>query len=276
MNNVIRLMCHGDIIELLEFANKEDWVSDTHEYEFLLGNNSEGCFTLEVNGEVAGGITTILYNHSAWIGNFIVREELRNRGLGTDLFITAINFLEMRVRTIYLTASPHATSLYTRSGFSTIMRINRWRYRGGKTRKIGDYIPTQPDTKEALSMDNLSWRDDRSILLEYNFNKSRIFLNHLSDGFLVIMRIAGVDIIASWEVKEGNRKTAESLLSEAMYFIENRGVMLDVPENNHNAENLLREYGFYISGYTWFMVKGKLPNINFDNIFAMASSGSIG
>ncbi|GBE55674.1 MAG TPA: GNAT family N-acetyltransferase [Euryarchaeota archaeon] len=269
-------MCHSDITELLEFANKEGWVSDAQEYEFLLGNNPEGCFTLEFGGEVAGGITTILYNHSAWIGNFIVREELRNRGFGTELFIKALNFLEMRVRTIYLTASPRATSLYTRSGFSQIMRINRWRYRGENTRKMEDYISTPSDTKEALTMDNLSWKDDRSVLLEYNFNKSRIFLNRLPDGFLVIIRIAGVDIIAPWEVREGNHKTAESLLSDAMYFIENRSVMLDVPENNHYAENLLKEYGFYISGHTWFMVKGKLPGINFDNIFAMASLGSIG
>ncbi len=269
-------MCHSDITELLEFTNKAGWVSDAQEYGFVLNNNPEGCFTLEVDGEVAGGIATILYNHSAWIGNFIVREELRSRGLGTELFINALNFLEMRVRTIYLTASPRATSMYTRFGFSPIMRINRWRYRGENTRKKGDYISTPHDNKEAIIMDNLSWKDDRSILLEYNFNKSRIFLNRLPDGFLVIIEIAGVDIIAPWEVKGGNHKTAESLLSEALYFIENRGVILDVPENNRYAENLLKEYGFYISGYTWFMVKGKLPDINFDNIFAMASPGSIG
>ena len=90
--------------------------------------NADGVFVAEIDGEVAGYITTNV-NHQTKIGgipNLSVHPNFQQRGLGTELIETALVYLKeegmlySRIET--LDQNPIETAFYPKMGFVEIAR----------------------------------------------------------------------------------------------------------------------------------------------------------
>ncbi len=122
----------GHVPDFLNLAGKEGWISEEWEFDFVLNNFPEGCWIVPIGGIPAGYITAARYEKSGWVGNLLVREEWRGRGLGGTLLRQALSSLDRTGAEItWLTASPAGQPLYEKLGFVAIDRIIRWRGRGG-------------------------------------------------------------------------------------------------------------------------------------------------
>src|SRR6266540_2127608 len=102
-----------DIEPFLAMALQAGWICDQWEFRFLLEAFPEGCFTARTESGPVAFITSVKYDESGWIGNLIVAEELRGRGLGTSLMHKAIASLEEAgAKSIWLTASADGKGVY--------------------------------------------------------------------------------------------------------------------------------------------------------------------
>ena len=118
---------HGDMDAFFVFAAREGWICDRWEFDFLLNTFPDGCLVGRSAGKPAGFVTSVKYEKSGWIGNLVVTEEMRGRGLGRALMTRALAALQsVETETVWLTASAAGQPLYGKLGFRAIDEIRRW------------------------------------------------------------------------------------------------------------------------------------------------------
>ena len=114
------LPLHESHIEgIIELMNKEGWYYyDVHELRRYL-NLDQDCFTLIKARRVIGSIFTTNYTAQAWIGNIVIAEEERGKGLAAGLIKGTINYLQKKrnILTFRLGSVPLAIGLYKKLGF---------------------------------------------------------------------------------------------------------------------------------------------------------------
>jgi len=92
------------------------------------------CWIAECDGVAAGNIWTQLIEkipnpmieseRLAYITNFYVREEVRDRGVGSRLFSAAMNWIrESDVDAVILWPTERSRAFYRREGFSEVVRL---------------------------------------------------------------------------------------------------------------------------------------------------------
>lgn len=104
---------------ILDLMNREGWYYyDPHELNRYL-KLDQACFTLLKGNRVAGSIFTTNYGNQAWIGNIVVAESLRGKGIAGRMIQGVINHLQstQQIRTFRLGSVPLAIGLYKKAGF---------------------------------------------------------------------------------------------------------------------------------------------------------------
>lgn len=104
---------------IIELMNKEGWYYyDHHELKRYLSMNQD-CFALSIDGQIQGSIFTTNFGNQAWIGNIIVAEEHRGKGLAEEMIRGLIDYMHHNkdVYTFRLGSVPLAIGLYKRVGF---------------------------------------------------------------------------------------------------------------------------------------------------------------
>jgi GNAT superfamily N-acetyltransferase len=115
----LRVMTEGDLAGVDELRRLAGWNQRPEDWRLLLELEPEGCFVAELDGELAGTVTTTAYCQAiAWIGMMLVHPKHRRQGIGTRLMGQAIEYLRGRaVRCIRLDATPAGYPLYEKLGF---------------------------------------------------------------------------------------------------------------------------------------------------------------
>ncbi|HJV35906.1 GNAT family N-acetyltransferase [Geomonas sp.] len=259
----------SDIAAFLALAEDEGWMCDRWEFQFLLRNFPQGCFVRREAGSGIGYITAARYGSSGWIGNLLVHPGARRRGIGRGLMELAMSALQASgVETIWLTASEQGVGIYRRLGFAAIDHIHRWTGRG--TAAAGPrHLPVDHDL--VATVDSGGWGERRDELMEAVCARGRFLAS--SAGFLCCQSWEGGTQIGPWGCLE--KGEAGDLLEYALAGAGER-VFLDVPAGNDAAAELLRENGFTVQGSNLLMFQGRKPLYRADQIFALASMGSMG
>lgn len=114
----IRTMTRDDLQFMVVLAREEGWGNGLADYNRLFDFEPEGCFLAEVEGKPVGTITSIIYNHYAFLASLIVDKKERGKGIGEALMKIAMNYVQSKnVAAIELDAVIRAAPLYRRLGF---------------------------------------------------------------------------------------------------------------------------------------------------------------
>lgn len=266
----------GDIDLFLFLAVSEGWMADRWEFEFLLSAFPQGCFAArEDTGETAGFVTAVRHDRSGWIGNLIVAERFRGRGVGETLFRRALGSLhDDGAETVWLTASKAGKSLYEKHGFRTIDSIVRWVGAGRQRHSICD-TPKKYSFPANLpgSIDCQAWGDQRDLLLLATIGRGKMLQKE--SGFAVIQPCGGVKQIGPFAAQDD--VTAAQLLGEALGDVPfGSKVYIDAPVSNRSALRLYNRRNMRISGRTELMCAGRKPEYRSEYLYGLATMGSCG
>jgi GNAT superfamily N-acetyltransferase len=115
----LRVMTEGDLAAVEELRRLAGWNQTPEDWRRLLELEPRGCFLAELEGELAGTVTTTAYGQAiAWIGMMLVHPKHRRQGIATRLMGQAVEYLRGRaVRCIRLDATPAGYPLYEKLGF---------------------------------------------------------------------------------------------------------------------------------------------------------------
>jgi ribosomal protein S18 acetylase RimI-like enzyme len=259
----------ADIAPFLALADRQGWLSEAWELEFLLDCFPQGCFVCREDGLPLGYITSIGYGRSGWLGNLLVRPGARRRGIGRGLLEQSVSALHLRgVETLWLTASEEGAGLYRDFGFSTIDTVCRW---AGKGAALAPPDNSPLDIHLLSDVDRAGWGDPREALLQITCGRGQI---HTSPGgFLCCQQWPSGTQIGPWSSLTG--PVARQLLDRVLIGGEG-DLFLDVPAGNLAAAALLKSRGFTVKGKSALMYLGARPLYLPGNIYALASMGSMG
>lgn len=158
-------------------ARAENWFAQTRAaFEDLLDYNPAGCFVALCDGEPAGMCVAVAYRRFGFIGELIVRPDLRGGGIGTHLFLTAVDYLKNNsVQVIALDGDPPGVPIYERAGF--VRRAGSLRFNGRLVLSPAEdgYSPvrlaTQHDLEPIYEIDRRIFGDDRSFFLRRRYER---------------------------------------------------------------------------------------------------------
>ena len=255
----------------LELASAEGWICDRWEFDFLLRTFPRGCLVARANGRAVAFVTCIKYGRSGWIGNLLVREDLRGKGIGAALMREALNSLAgAGVETVWLTASERGERIYERLGFVAIDRIKRWT---GQGREGGAVASRRISTAHMVTVDHAGWGDRREAILAAVAERGTVCGG--PGGFLVVQPTVGGVQLGPWGCS--SREAAAKHLDKALAATgAETEVFLDVPVRNVAAAAFLSARGFRVTGTNTLMYLGHTPHYDPERIYALASFGSMG
>ncbi len=267
----------GDDIEpFLKLAAEEGWLAEPWEFEFLLTEFPQGCFTaLDDSGAAAGYVTSLRHERSGWIGNLLVAEQFRGRGIGKALFRRSLDMLRSEgARTIWLTASKSGTPLYKKHGFSSIDSIVRWVGAGRRRDAEHDCHGVWNTLNSSVSgIDCQAWGDRRDALLAVTADRGKLLLEDA--GFAVIQSCGDVQQIGPFTALDSG--TAERIFDTALRSISlGSKICLDSPATNRAALQMFNRRRLKISGTAELMYAGIRPDYRPELLYGLATMGSCG
>jgi ribosomal protein S18 acetylase RimI-like enzyme len=266
----------NDIAPFLDLASEENWVAEPWEFEFLLSQFSQGCFaTRGEKGDAAGFVTSLCHEQSGWIGNLIVAEQFRGRGVGAALFRKAMEALwSSGVQTIWLTASKMGKSMYEKQGFQSIDTIIRWSGVGRQSHHMHEEAHTGEEALAAIgSIDSSAWGDRRSGLLQAVIGRGGLIRNE--SGFVVVQPCGEAMQLGPFSALDSD--AAENLLNEGLRMVVNgKKLYVDSPASNRSALRIFNRRGLRISGSNVLMYAGKRPDYRPELLYGLATMGSSG
>jgi GNAT superfamily N-acetyltransferase len=117
----------------IDWAAAEGWNPGVDDAERFHAADPDAFIGVEIDGELAGAVSCALYGERyAFIGFYIVRWDLRGRGIGTGLFDRALSRAGDRV--VGLDGVLAQQPVYASLGFELAHRNERWHATGGGTR----------------------------------------------------------------------------------------------------------------------------------------------
>ncbi len=258
--------------QFLALAAAEQWVTGQGELDFLLSSFPAGCFCVrDETGNGAGFVTSLKHDRSGWIGNLIVRPDLRGKGIGEELLLRGVEALQAAgAETIWLTASEMGRPLYEKHGFATIDRIIRWT---GEAHGLPNAVEKRGIAAFDHSLDALCWGDRRDRLLEWVTGRG---LAIAEPGASAILQPAGAAIqLGPWAAADCNR--AGRLFALALTLASaGTKITCDTPLSNGTCQELLQKWGFSRRGETRLMCCGAEPAYRPEYLYALATLGSSG
>lgn len=169
---------HSDIGSLSNLQ-PEDWGDITPAFQFY--TTSEFCFPLKViiNNKIIGIGSAIIHKDVAWLGQIIVHQDFRNKGIGKKISQALVDLSKtLHCKTIYLIATDLGAPVYESIGFKT-----ETQYLFFKEIKTGSQFSTSQFIKpfeekykeQVIAMDKRISGEDRLCHLEQHFSKGYIF-----------------------------------------------------------------------------------------------------
>jgi ribosomal protein S18 acetylase RimI-like enzyme len=264
----IRCMTKADLDFAFDLTSNEGWSSTRTDFEELLAYDSHGCFIGEEKNERVGMVCVIPYSEFSTIGNLIVIDDCRGRGIGTLLMEHAISYLHQKgVSIMFLDGVQPAVSLYERLGFREICKSLR--LSGKVTGEDSNQVRQMEDSDlmEVLSIDRKQLTADRSFFLrscyEYNSRFCKILeINGSIAGYIFGSLRKNSVRIGPW-VMNAHRDKAEEFLQAFSAKTGNPKIQLGVLESNVSAVRLLQKLGFTETPYSLRMARGGPSKIEF-------------
>lgn len=242
-----------DIPRALELCRHAGWNQLHDDWLRLIEHEPNGCFAAEVDGQLAGTVTTTRHGTQlAWIGMMLVDEHFRRQGIGTQLMTASLEYLRAAgVGCIKLDATPAGQPVYERLGFQYEAAFHRWAREsdqpaGHVGESLGDSqnSPSRIDaatcfSEGLLELDRIAFGADRSSWLCQLAAGSRVVVRPGGYGMLRPGFLANYLGSVTAETPEVAKEIIGKLLSDAIGL-----TFWDVPHGNLDAVQLAQSFGF--------------------------------
>ena len=266
---LLRVMTDQDVPGCLRLNTISGWNQTAADWQCFLSRSPHGCFVMQHNDSIVGSAATICYeSRFAWIGMVLVDPEYRNRGIGTELFQKAVDYLDhAQIPTSKLDATPLGKPLYTKLGFLTEFEIERCILKrsaasiASPTPPSGDFRLTENQLHEILHRDRELFGADRSLLLRNLRDRAPQFaLGLWQNGTLTAYGFGRSGLIADHlgPFMAANQGAAETLLDQFLARSSRDTIFMDCLSSNPFAPELLKSRGFTPARPLTRMVRG--PN----------------
>lgn len=274
----IRTLQASDLPAAHQLSYQAGWNQTPADWQRLLAWEPDGCFVLDLDGQVGGTVTSTRYgSRLAWIGMLLVDAALRRQGFGQRLLLHALGWLQdTGVGAVMLDATPLGQPLYERLGFRPQCLLDRWQ--GVAT--AADSGRRNPELGPAglspglLDLDYRAFGLDRTHLLRglraapeaQNIATGDV---EPTSGFVLLRPGA-----QRWHIGPlvaGNGDAAGRLLQAALVALDGQPVEIDVPRLPP-AQELVRRVGLTPARPFVRMLRGgPAPTVDWSLIYATAA-----
>ena len=223
------------------WAAAEGWNPGLDDAERFLAADPDSFLATERGGEIVATVSCALYGDSyAFIGFYIVRSDLRGRGIGSPLFERALARADGRVVGLDGVLAQQAS--YERRGFVLAHRNVRWGTAGGGERPAGLVELSSVPFEQLLTFDSAVFGSEREHFL-------RLWIDRPAGHALACLhggRLVGYGVLRPCQVgaKVGplfadDQDVAEELLTGLLAAAGARTeVFVDMPAANPRAAGL--------------------------------------
>jgi GNAT superfamily N-acetyltransferase len=160
----VRIIGVADVPAAMRLKEAAGWNQTEADWLHVLRLAPQGCFCVDVEGELAATATAVCYGSElGWIGMVLTHPEHRGKGLARKLMEHALEYLEGRAACIKLDATDMGRPLYGKLGFEDESPIERWARPG----RVG-FSPrasSLPLSRSLEELDRKAFGADRSELL---------------------------------------------------------------------------------------------------------------
>jgi ribosomal protein S18 acetylase RimI-like enzyme len=270
---IIRPMRAEEIALAADWAAAEGWNPGRNDAACFATVDAEGFLIGELDGKPAATISCVNYDDRfAFLGFYIVRPELRGRGLGWRIWQAAIT--HAGARTIGLDGVVAQQDNYRKSGFTLAYRNVRY---GGRVAG-GAHSGAVALAEIPLS---IIAADDARVFPAARLDFLRAWVGSAGHVGRALVRDGG---LAAWGVirpcrrghKVGplvadDRTAAETVLDALTAAVGGGEVFLDVPEPNRAAVALAQSRGLAPVFETARMYTGAVRDVAIDRIFGVTT-----
>lgn len=246
----IRKMTTADIPFAVKLTDTRNWDLTRRDFRFMMALEPEGCFVVLHGATKIGIATTVHFGSVGWIGNVIIDQRYRSKGMGAELVKHAMAYLtEKSAVTVGLYAYMDTVAFYEKLGFKASSSFVHLVGRGSNvdfdhklTRRM-----SQKDLDDVVGFDEscMGWNRDR--LLRRIFQDSSDLCYVARDG----KRLLGF-IMADWYRQEvgpcvcqpENSEAAVHLFKAVLSKLGKLEVRIGVSENKAEIINALKEMNF--------------------------------
>jgi len=259
----LRIMTMADIPAGMRLKDIAGWNQLAVDWERFLEASPRGCFAAEMNGEVVGTATTIVYEgRFAWIGMVLVDPAHRGKGIGTALLERTIEYLDgAEIPAMKLDATPQGKPIYEKLGFVAEYEIERWVLNRAPDPSGGKSPSARPDLTEICTSDRQFFGADRSRLLLSLDQEAPEFTMEVRRsgalaGYCLGRRGSRANHLGPWMARD--ESAAGELLEGFLRLSVGKTVFVDAMKMNPFVLRLLRAHGFEFSRPLTRMYRG--PN----------------
>ncbi len=272
----IKTMTRQEVDIAIDWAEAEGWNPGIHDADSFYAADPNGFFKAQLNGETVGCISAVAYDDTfGFLGFYIVRKDLRNQGIGMELWQTAIRYMDNR--TIGGDGVVTMLEKYAQCGFQ-ISHFNA-RYEGGGMSSGSLSRSHFADLRE-LPFTELV-RYDRRFFPAPRSQFLKSWINQVGSHSLAVMNgssIAGYGVIRPCRkgfkiapIFADTPEIAESLFSSLSSFADGDPVFLDIPVCNLAALELVERHGMTKVFETARIYKGAPPALPLEHIYGITS-----
>jgi GNAT superfamily N-acetyltransferase len=270
----IRPMRADEILAAIDWAAAEGWNPGLADGACIGAVDPEGFLIGELDGAAAATISCVNYDANfAFLGFYMVRPDLRGRGLGLQIWKAAIAHGGARV--IGLDGVVAQQANYRKYGFELAypnIRYGGIAAAGAPTAGVG----ALHDVPMALieSSDATVFPAPRPAFLRAWTRAPR----HIGRALMRDGALAAWGVIRpcrrGWKVGPlvaDDRASAEAVLSALIADIGGSEIFLDVPSLNHEAVALAQGLGLAPVFETARMYTGRIPSLRLERVFGVAT-----
>jgi GNAT superfamily N-acetyltransferase len=265
---ILRRLAAPDLPAALELSEQVGWNQTADDWRLLLDLAPEGCFAIEVDGELAATTTLLCYGRRlAWIGMVLTKKSYRGRGFARRLLTQALSVADQTaIETVKLDATDQGRPLYEKMGFRSEQAVERWT-RPGTGRATGTTEPVERPAENWRIADHRAFGANRSELLERLARRGQP--HFVMDGSYWLTRPGRYSYYLGPSVCDAPR-TARGLIERALSTAGYRDCSWDLFPTNAGAAAIARDLAFTPTRRLQRMVRGKDLHTNNDSIYAIA------
>lgn len=267
-DGVLRTLKTSDIPAALELSAGAGWNQTADDWCMLVELAPEGCFAIEVEGELASTTTLLCYGtRLAWIGMVLTKNVFRGRGFAKRLLAHALALADrIGIGTVKLDATDQGQPLYEKLGFRCEQAVERWRRGNSAAMPRSPNACSLSTNRNWQAADGRAFGTDRSALLE----KLALRTPPISRANAYLLTRGGRSTKYLGPCVAENPEAARGVIEHALRNQVPGEWSWDLLPRNTNAVAIAQDLDFAPKRYLMRMVRGKDLRGREDWVYAIA------